>query len=133
MPKLFLIPILCLFAFNLNGQSLDEKLIGTWSYVTDETTSNVGIYKKVRKTRKFTRSYRFETDGKVFVRTNGSGCSVVKAKGKTVKFPLDEILGSWTLVNDSLVQVKYEAGLMGEFLENVRITEDKLTIQLATE
>lgn len=131
MLKPFLILIVCLLAFNSNGQSLDEKLIGTWSYVTVETLSNVGTFKKVKKTQKFTRSYRFETDGKVFVRTNGSGCSVVKANGKTAKFPLDEFLGSWTLVNDTVVQVKYEAGLMGEFLENVQISEGKLTVQLA--
>jgi hypothetical protein len=31
MLKPYLIIIACLFAFNSNGQSLEEKLIGTWS------------------------------------------------------------------------------------------------------
>jgi len=117
---------LIVISFFVQGQNIEEKIIGIWNFKTYNQDSNISYYLPVRKLKKKIRGFQFKEDGKVTVRINGAGCAIIDEKGNSY-VSLSNTEGNWKLIDDNFVQVKFET-FMGVHTYKVTISDGKLKV-----
>jgi len=89
------------FSFSQKGKNINSNLIGIWVYKSHSEEEKEIIFRKRFKFKRKEFGYQFQKNGKLRKRQSVGWCGT-----PPVKYRNDD--GTWKMVNDSILTLKYE-------------------------
>ena len=108
------------------SQDLQTEIIGIWKFESYDSGNMTSTFERSKKFKKNKHGYEFKENGEVIVRVNSSGCVVIGKNGKSHTL-LNNVTGTWRLINEKQIEIYYET-FVTETFETAELDNGQLKL-----